>query len=412
MSWRGSKPGLSRTRTLLERLGSPQKQLSFVHIAGTNGKGSTAAMLASVLRAAGYKTGLYTSPYVTCFNERIQIDGSFIPDEDLCALVERVAPLAEAMADPPTEFELITALAMLYFAERRCDLVVLEVGMGGRLDSTNVIDAPLCAIITNIGLDHTRELGDTVEKIAAEKCGILKPGTSAVLYAQTPGVEQVVRERCAALGVPLRLTRPEELVQIENSLQGQRFSYRGQEYRVSLFGAHQLRNAAVVLEAVDVLRERGLALPQEAVRRGLGAVRWPGRFELVGQRPAFVVDVGHNPQCAETVADCVRTYFPGVFTVLLLGVLADKDYRGLVDILTPVADAFVAAAPESPRALPADALAEVLLPAGKPVLTAKDIPEGVALARAMAGENGLVVCTGSFYLAGKVREIVEALHEN
>jgi len=418
VSWQGSKPGLSRTRELLRRLGNPQRQLQFVHIAGTNGKGSTAAMLASVLREAGYQTGLYTSPYLTRFNERMQIDGAFIPDETLCALTERVAPEARAMADPPTEFEIVTALAMLYFAESGCDAVVLETGMGGRLDSTNVIDAPLCAMITNIGLDHTRELGDTVEKIASEKCGILKPGSSAVLYAQTAGVEQVVRERCAALNIPLRVTEPKELREVENSLRGQIFRYRGQEYHIGLFGAHQLKNAAAILEAVDVLRERGLNIPQEAVQRGLRAARWPGRFELVGERPYFIVDVGHNPQCAETVAECVNTYFPGVFTVMLLGVLSDKDYQSLADILAPAADAFVAATPESSRALPAADLAEVLLSAegihssGKPVFTADSIAKGVALAKVLAGEDGLVVCTGSFYLSGIVRKMIGEANEN
>ncbi len=401
--WFGSKPGLERVGELLRLLGMPQKRLKFVHIAGTNGKGSCAAMTASVLQSAGYRTGLFTSPYLFRFNERMQINGQEISDQALAELVTQIAPLADAMEEHPTEFELITAAALLWFAEERCDIVVLEVGLGGRLDATNIIQAPEVSVLMNIGLDHTEILGDTVEQIAAEKAGIIKPGAPCVLYSQSESVEQVVRERCARTGSPLTVTRPEELVPEFDSLEGQVFSYRGEHYALPLLGAHQLQNAAAVIETVNVLRSRGWRISPEALERGLYAVSWPARFEIVRQEPCFIVDGGHNPQCAQTVADNLETYFPGRRRVLLLGVLADKDYAGLTEILAPAADAFVCATPDSPRALPAEALAEHLRRYGKPVTACQSIEEAVAAAEEAAGEEGVACAVGSLYMAGRIR---------
>ena len=294
----GSKPGLSRIRELMEKLGDPQKDLRFIHIAGTNGKGSCAAMTASVLKAAGYKTGLYTSPYLYRFNERMQINGRQIDDDVLAEIVSRVKPAAEAMADRPTEFELMTAVALLWYAQEKCDVVVLEVGLGGRFDATNIIGPPEAAVIMNIGLDHTAVLGDTVEQIAFEKAGIIKPGTDVVLFQQGEAVTEVVRRRCAEEGARLHIADFSQIVSEFDSLYGQSFTYRGQPYALPLLGAHQLKNAAVVLELVQVLREKGWTLEQSDVEHGLYAVSWPGRFELLSDEPLFVVDGGHNPQCA------------------------------------------------------------------------------------------------------------------
>ena len=403
VSWLGSRPGLARVTALLEKLGDPQKELKFVHIAGTNGKGSCAAMTASVLRAAGYRTGLFTSPYLFRFNERMQINGEPIADETLAALVTEIRPIADAMADHPTEFELMTAVALLWYRRERCDIVVLEVGLGGRLDATNVIGAPEAAVIMNIGLDHTAILGDTVEKIAAEKAGILKPGCDVALYQQSAGVEAVVREKCAEAGAKLHIADFSQLVPAFDSLEGQVFSYRGVPYAIPLLGEHQLKNAAVVLEVVEILRARGWELPQDAVEHGLYAVSWPARFELVRAEPPFVVDGGHNPQCAETVAANLRRYFPGLRHVLLVGVLADKDYPALFDILDTAADAYVCVTPDSARALPAEKLAGYLARYGKPVTVCGDIPAGVEAASAAAGGNGAVCAVGSLYMAGAVR---------
>jgi dihydrofolate synthase/folylpolyglutamate synthase len=403
VSWLGSRPGLARVTALLEKLGDPQKELKFVHIAGTNGKGSCAAMTASVLRAAGYRTGLFTSPYLFRFNERMQINGEPIADETLAALVTEIRPIADAMADHPTEFELMTAVALLWYRRERCDIVVLEVGLGGRLDATNVIGAPEAAVIMNIGLDHTAILGDTVEKIAAEKAGIFKPGCEVALYQQSAAVEAVVREKCAEAGANLHIADFSQLVPEFDSLEGQAFSYRGVPYAIPLLGEHQMKNAAVVLEVVEILRKRGWELPQDAVEHGLYAVSWPARFELVRSDPPFVVDGGHNPQCAETVAANLMRYFPGRRHVLLVGVLADKDYPALFDILDPAADAYVCVTPDSARALPAEKLAGYLSRYGKPVTVCGDIPAGVEAASAAAGGNGAVCAVGSLYMAGAVR---------
>jgi dihydrofolate synthase/folylpolyglutamate synthase len=403
VSWLGSRPGLARVTALLEKLGDPQKELKFVHIAGTNGKGSCAAMTASVLRAAGYRTGLFTSPYLFRFNERMQINGEPIADETLAALVTEIRPIADAMADHPTEFELMTAVALLWYRRERCDIVVLEVGLGGRLDATNVIGAPEAAVIMNIGLDHTAILGDTVEKIAAEKAGILKPGCDVALYQQSAAVEAVVREKCAEAGAKLHIADFSQLVPAFDSLEGQVFSYRGVPYAIPLLGEHQLKNAAVVLEVVEILRARGWELPQDTVEHGLYAVSWPARFELVRAEPPFVVDGGHNPQCAETVAANLKRYFPGLRHVLLVGVLADKDYPALFDILDTAADAYVCVTPDSARALPAEKLAGYLARYGKPVTVCGDIPAGVEAASAAAGEDGAVCAVGSLYMAGAVR---------
>lgn len=403
MQWFGSRPGLERVGELLEKLGHPQDKLKYIHVAGTNGKGSCAAMLASVLKAGGYRTGLFTSPYLFRFNERMQINGQEIGDETLAELISRIKPLAEAMEDHPTEFELMTAAALLWYAEERCDIVVLEVGLGGRLDATNIIAAPEAAVIMNIGLDHTAVLGDTVEKIAEEKAGIIKPGCGCVLYPQSESVEAVIGQKCREMGAPLRKAELSQIKSEFDSLDGQVFSYKGDGYALPLLGTHQLRNAAVVLETVELLREKGWKLAQEDVEHGLYAVNWPARFEIVHEEPYFVVDGGHNPQCAQTVAENLENYFKDYRRVLLLGVLADKDYDSLTAVLAEKADEFICAAPNSDRALPAEQLAEHLKKYGKPVAACGSIKDGVSAALEAAGKSGMVCAVGSLYMAGEIR---------
>ena len=401
--WFGSKPGLERTEALLDKLGRPQDRLKYIHIAGTNGKGSCAAMLASILKAAGYRTGLYTSPYLFRFHERMQINGEPVSDEALAELVTRIRPLAEAMDDHPTEFELITAAALLWFAEEHCDIVVLEVGLGGRLDATNVIAAPEAAVLMNIGLDHTAVLGDTLEQIAAEKAGILKPGCEAVAYQQQESVLEVFRQKAREVGAGLHVADFSQLVPEFDSLEGQSFTYRGEPYALAPLGDHQLRNAAVVLETVEVLRSRGWRISREAVEHGLYATAWPARFEPVSEEPPFIVDGGHNPQCAESVRRNLLHYFPESRRVLLVGVLRDKDYPALFDILNEAADAWVCVTPNSERALPAAELGKFLERYGKPVTVCESIPDGVETAREQAGEDGMACAVGSLYMAGAVR---------
>lgn len=402
--WFGSKPGLERISVLLDKLGNPQDSLKFCHIAGTNGKGSCASMLASVLKAAGYKTGLYTSPYLFRFNERMQINGKQIDDEVLAEIVSKVAPLAEAMDEHPTEFEIMTAAALEWFKEESCDIVVFEVGLGGRFDATNIISAPEEAVIMNIGLDHTQILGDALEKIAFEKAGIIKPGCDVVLYQQSDEVEAVISGICDKTGARLHKADFSQIELEFDSLEGQAFSYRGKDYAIPLLGAHQRRNAAVVIEAAEVLRQRGWKIEDDALEHGLYSVFWPARFEICSEEPDFIVDGGHNPQCATTVVENLADYFPDKRHILLVGVLKDKDYETLFKILNLAADEYVCVTPDSPRALPAVELGEHLKRYGKEVTVCESIEDGVFTAMEKAGQDDMVCAVGSLYMAGKIRD--------
>lgn len=407
VSWKGSIPGLSRTRELLCRMGNPEKRLKFVHVAGTNGKGSTAAMLASILRKAGYCTGLYTSPFLFRFNERMNVDGEDISDSELAELTAQVRPHAEAMADHPTEFELVTAIAMAYFARHECDVVVLEVGLGGELDSTNVIDPPEVAVICNIGLDHTEVLGNTLERIAQAKAGIIKPGCAVALYRGLPSVEAVFEQACRERGALLRKADFTAIQPVTKGFDGQVFHYSSwKDLRLPLLGEHQLKNAAVALTAVECLRERGWSLSSESVYAGLRDVVWPGRFELLRRTPDFIVDGGHNPQCLEALAQNVRDYLGGRDITALTGVMADKDYSHMYGTMAPLISRFVTVAPDNPRAMPAEDLKRVLEPLGKPVTACPSVPSGVQAALELAGPHGVVLAFGSLYMVGDVRRTV------
>lgn len=401
--WSTTRLGLERTQELLQRLGDPQKKLKFVHVAGSNGKGSTCAMLDAILRRAGCRVGLYISPYIQDFCERMQVDGENIPGETLAAITERVRREADAMEDHPSQFELVTAIAMEFFLQRRCDIVVLEVGMGGALDSTNVIDPPEAAVLTNIGLEHTEYLGDTLEKIAATKAGIIKPGCSCVCYDGAPEVTAVIRSVCARNNVPLTRAGRFPAKTVRQDLDGQVFSWRGGEYQLALLGPHQVRNAAVVLETVEALRERGWNIPEEAVRAGLREVKWPARLEILSRKPLFILDGGHNPQCAEALMNSVGQLLQGRRIVCLCGVLADKNYPRMMELMMPCAQEFVCLTPVSDRALPAQALADYLMEQGARARACTGIPDGIHAALTAAGEDGAVIAFGSLYLAGAVR---------
>ena len=407
--WSRMRLGLGRTRELLCKLGDPQKTLKFIHVTGSNGKGSTCAMLDAILRRAGYRTGLYTSPYLQEFCERIRVDGENIPGDDLARVTERVRGAAEAMADHPSQFELVTAAAMLYFAERACDIVVLEVGMGGEHDSTNVIDCPEAAVIANIGLEHTEYLGDTLEEIARTKCGIIKTGCSAVCYDGAAEVTAVVEEACRARKVPLRRVDMEKLTLLRSGLDGQDFLWGGEEYHLALLGGHQLHNASAALETVEALRARGWEIPARAVREGLALVRWPARFEIMRRDPLVIVDGGHNPQCAQALSESLRELLPGRRFVFLLGVLADKDYPRMLERITPLAEEFVCLTPLSGRALAAEELAAYLTRRGARASARADIASGVRAALDAAGRDGTVVAFGSLYLVGAIRSELQAL---
>ena len=408
--WKGTIPGLERIQALLDAMGNPERKCKFVHVTGTNGKGSTCAMVASILRKAGYKTGLYTSPYLIRFNERIQINGEQISDADICELTEYVKPFAESIFERPTEFEMVTAIGFEYFARHKCDIVVCEVGMGGEFDATNVIPAPEAAVICNIGLDHTEVLGNTLEKIAGAKAGIIKPGCDAVLYRERPSVEAVFEERCKALNAPLHKADFDSLHLLSHSLEGQVFDWeRFHALRLPLLGEHQLHNAAVALTTARVLQKRGWKITDEQIREGIESVRWPGRFELMRKDPMFIIDGGHNPQCIEALVKNIRDYLPGRELTVLTGVLGDKDFHCMYRDVAQYAKEFITITPANPRALTAEKLADYLRQFGKPVTACDVVADGVRLAVDHAGKDGVVLCYGSLYMIGDIDAALQTL---
>lgn len=430
--WQASRLGLERIRELLERLGRPQDRLKFVHVAGTNGKGSICAYLASILSAAGHRTGMFTSPYIERFEERIRVDGAMISPDELRDVTLAVREHAEAMAeetgDHPTEFELMTAVALEHFVRCGCDIVVLEVGLGGRLDSTNVIDAPEACVIARIGLDHTALLGNTLAAIAGEKAGIIKEGSAVVSWPQEPEAMAVIEHAAAEHGCELRMPDFAQLeegaVKWEDGASPFRpFSYKEwADLRTGILGSYQPQNATVALEAVDVLRGRGWRIPDEAVRAGVAQTRWPGRFEIVegGSSPdgfAIVVDGGHNPQGARALADSLAEVFPGRKPVFVIGVLEDKDYPRMLEDVLPLGSAFVCVTPDNPRALPAHKLARAIRWTGQDLLgcsacvnpvVARDFEDAIRRARELADPDGLICAFGSLYSVAALKEAVRA----
>ena len=428
--WKGSRPGLERTVELTDRLGRPQDTLKFIHIAGTNGKGSTSAMLASILQQAGYRVGLYTSPFILRFNERMRIDGQDIPDGELAEITEYVKPHAEAMADTPTEFELITAIALVYFARHQCDYVVFEVGMGGRLDSTNILSAETVAasVITGIAMDHTAFLGDTPKKIAAEKAGIIKVGVPVVFggnhapigeenpvpsahaeaIATAQSCADVISAKAAEMNAPYIETHHSLLAGVTADLFGATFDFGDRKsLRIPLAGIYQPYNAATVLTVIDVLRERGLTIPEEAIRAGLADVYWPGRFEILSKAPLIIADGGHNPEGIDAAIESVKTYFKDKKILLLTGVMADKDYTHMVSRMAEVACRAFCVRPANDRALDPVRYAETFRAMGIPAEGYATVAEGVrAAAETAQAEGKALLCLGSLYMYGEVREAV------
>lgn len=406
--------GLSRMETLLAGLKHPEKQIPFIHVAGTNGKGSVCAMTAAVLQAAGYRVGVYTSPYINFFEERIQVNGVPISKEELEQATRQVRQVAEPMEDPPTEFELVTAIGFLHFLQAGCDIVVLEVGLGGALDATNCIPTPLMAVITAIGLDHTQQLGDTVEQIAAQKGGIIKQEGHVVLMSQAPAVEGVIKEICRERQAQLFITKPESLESIEDTLEGQRFNYAGwTDVKIRLLGPHQLDNAMVVLEIIEGLRRLGWKLETDLVLKGFLVARWPARFELLSHDPLFILDGGHNPHSVEALAKSLNRYCAGKKIHFLIGVLEDKDYPNMLKWIVPMAKSIVTLTPDNPRALKGEQLASWIQKSGFYAVTAcNSVEQGIQLLLKNAGKEEVICGFGSLYMAGAIRKYFAACHEN
>ena len=402
---RGSYLGLEEISKVLDRLGNPEKQLKFVHVAGTNGKGSTATLLENCLRKAGYKVGLYTSPHLVRYNERFKVNGEEISDELLASGTERVKAVVDTLEKAPTQFELMTCIGFCCFLEAGCDIVVLEVGLGGRADTTNVIPVPEAAVITRIGLEHTEILGDTLEKITAEKAGIVKSGGTVILGDPTPEVFGVTEEICRQCGAELILSDPAEAKPLSRSVQGQKFSWKQYpEISLSLLGKHQLQNGCTVLATIEALRGKGWNIPDEAVLEGFRTAVWPGRFECVSTQPTVIIDGGHNPQCIEALVKNIQDYLRDKNVIALTGVLADKDYGEMYRPVMPLIDQFVCVTPPNPRKLEATELAEHLRNAGAKATACESILDGVKTAIELSGKNGVVLCFGSLYSIGTIRD--------
>jgi len=409
--WQQVSLGLDRTYELMERLGNPQDGMRFVHVAGTNGKGSTCAFVAQILQDAGYKVGLFTSPYIITFEERIRVNGQNIPLDRLRDITLQVKECAEAMEEHPTEFELMTAVGFLYFAQEGCDICVVEVGLGGRLDSTNIIANPDVCVITPIALDHTGMLGDTLAKIASEKAGIIKQGSVVVSAAQEPEAAQVIAQAAQQQGCELRQVN---LDRLRGNVA--EFSYKDYTDLISsLLGVYQIQNAALAIEIIEALRTRGWDITDEALRTGLATTRWPGRFERVRTSPDVIIDGGHNEQGAQALADCLEAAYPGRKVHFVLGILADKDYQAMVRILVPYAESVTCVTPPSPRALDAVDLAATVAREAEAVHShisvrvAQSFDDAFQVLFRRIGSDDVVVECGSLYSIAHALQALEAV---
>lgn len=404
----GMKMGLERMQRVLQRLGEPQRQLRVVHIAGTNGKGSTARMLQAILTAAGYRTGLYASPSVTGLRDTITIDNTPITRADFAACVTAAAEQQPWMGEAGSlsEFECITAAALLYFARQHTDIVVLECGMGGRDDATNVLEAPLAAVLTPIALDHAAWLGGTVAEIAANKCGIFRPHCTVVTSpAQDEDALGVIFEQAAAAGLMVRIPNAAAAPVVRDELGAVAFTYGGETYTLPLTGAFQRDNALTALETIAVLREKGFVVDAAAQQAGLAAVSMPCRQEVFSREPLILLDGAHNPHGIAALADTLTRHLAGVPLTAVIGMLRDKDTAACAARLAPLCTHMVCCTPGNPRALAAEALAAQMTPFCTDVRTADTPEQALALARTLAGTQPLLIA-GSFTVAAPLRRIL------
>lgn len=408
----GSVLGLESMRELLRRLGDPQNELKFIHISGTNGKGSVLAYLSTILSGAGYRTGRYISPTLFSYRERIQVDGEYIEKESLACHVTAIAAAAEDMQKAglpsPTVFEIETALAFLYFKEKRCDIVTLEVGCGGLLDATNVITTTLMEVIASISMDHTDLLGDTLVKIAAQKAGIIKPDTMVVSAQQKSEAAQVIEDTCKEQHCTLQMVDESKISNVHYGAEGQTFSYKEWEnVAISLAGSYQIKNAALALEGVEALRKLGYALSDQQVREGLLHTAWRGRFTTLRRDPTVIIDGAHNPAAALELKESLERYFPGKTLYFVMGMFKDKDYAQVIDLTAPLARHIITVeTPGNPRAMPARELAEAVGKVNPSVEWADSVAHGVEKALAMAGKEDAVIVFGSLSFLGEAADAV------
>lgn len=405
-TWLGSRPGLSRIRKLCALLGDPQNKLKFIHIAGTNGKGSTTAMLSSILTEAGYKVGTFTSPYVFRFNERMAVNGSPIDDSELADIIEYIRPFADSMDDSPTEFELITAVGFEFFLRKGCDIVILEAGLGGRLDSTNIIPSSLLSVITGIALDHTEILGDTTEKIATEKAGIIKKGCPVLLGSCDKGATDVIFSKAKEMSSPAYTVDYGRLGDLSMSLKGSDFCFKGFDERISiqLTGAYQPLNAAAAITAAEML-----GVDKKHIVSGINKAKWPARFEVLSNEPVVIFDGSHNPQGITATVDTVKELFPGKINILT-GVMADKDYSVMAKAISEISDKVFCTVPNNPRALSADEYAECCRSFGCNAYSISSVDMAVKTAYEDSKNRKIpLLVLGSLYLYAEFRDTFDKI---
>ncbi len=409
----GIVPGLETMRRLAHRIGDPQKALQIVHIAGTNGKGSVLAFLSTALRFGGYRVGGYSSPAVFCERERFRVNGRPISKADYAKGMETVRRAAEQMEKEgfphPTAFEAETALAFWYFKEKECNIVVLETGLGGLLDATNIIDAPVLSVLTAIGRDHMGILGDSLPEIAAQKAGIIKEGRPVVCAPQQPEVLAVIEAACAEKGAALHKVEPEAVKKARYGLTKQSFSYKGLEkLEISLAGGWQIENAALSVQALMTLGELGYPVSQRMLRRGLLETKWPGRFTVIDRKPLFLIDGAHNEGAARKLRESVIFHFTSRRIIIIIGVLKDKEYEKTAGLVTPLAEQVITVTPPAgKRALAAFELAGVVKAYNQNVTAADSLEEAVEMAYLLADAGSVILACGSLSYLGALSKIVK-----
>lgn len=399
--------GLDSVRQLMGHFDHPENSLPTIHIAGTNGKGSTAKMTATILQEAGYKVGLYTSPSLVDFNERIQINGINVSDEQLMAQVDRMNQNLGS-GELYTEFEIFTGLAWLVFQAEAVDFVVLEVGLGGRLDATNIVEKPLVTAITKVALDHQHILGDTLGEIAGEKAGIIKEGVPLILYPQAVEAEAAILAQATTKHVTVTQLNANEIIKLGITSDGfQAFTYKGKTYQLCLMAPYQINNAALALEIIANLESQGILIGDQAKRDGLAKTLWPARFERVAQKPDIIIDGSHNMDGILTLKEAIESYYPtrvGQKRIAILGMLADKDVAHIVATVVPLFDQMITLTPHSHRALPASELAALIEANGGRAQVASSDSEALTLAQAKLDEQDMLFVFGSFYFVGYLRK--------
>jgi dihydrofolate synthase/folylpolyglutamate synthase len=412
----GSILGLERMNMLMEKLGNPQDGMKFIHVAGTNGKGSVCRFVYEILRENGYKAGIYTSPYIVEFNERIEFDGSYITDEDLqvCTneVLEKVKELTDAGFDSPTEFEVVTAVAFLYFSKKNADYIVLEVGLGGRGDSTNIIKDPLVSVITAISFDHMDRLGNTIELIAGEKAGIIKEGRPVASNTNNSKATEVMKNVAKGLNAPLYDVTNLKRGNIKKAAGSYVFDaeINGTKYdgvEISMIGDHQIENALSALTAIEILRTNDLVkLEKEKIYSGLKKARQIARFEILKEKPFFIIDGAHNEQGAEVLKKTMQEHFADRKVLMITGMLADKDVDAILGHFCEIADDFIVTEPKNDRKLPAEVLRKQIVSAGKNCFAIPDPVEACKEALKLKDKYDVILCAGSLYMLGTVRSVL------